>query len=350
MADLDKAIVALKAALPPVTDPFSYLAIIESYLSPALLPTLYDILQDPELTQVIGWDLVHNLVSLPGSEPCLRTIARLGNPREVIIKVLETLELLFLSEEDDDDDSDGDVEEIDHVSEDVGASKETKKISGRQAAEPNQDLRTHGSKTEGMSDKAKFPSKAEKFVQLLSMLTILHKRIKTKYPSRFLAQTLQTVLHVYRPNPLMTAAVIMLVSSLASSSRPPLPTRKSSVNVANPDQDGDTSKNAPDPEADHEGGDAGVSGSPAQAELQERMLLSFTLSVLEVFVNNNEMAWAARLVEFYQPERIIPGRKTLMAAFRELPELSELDQLVGELVVRPRASPREPPHHSSPAN
>lgn len=58
-------------------------------MCPEILPTLNEVLQDATLAQGIGWDLVHNLVSIPGSEQCLETTARFGGPREV--KSLEVL-------------------------------------------------------------------------------------------------------------------------------------------------------------------------------------------------------------------------------------------------------------------
>ncbi|GAB1320203.1 YAP1-binding protein 1 [Madurella fahalii] len=289
--DPAKAIEALREARPPATDRFTYLTIVEANLCPEVLPTLNEILQDAELTQEIGWDLVYNLVSLPGSEACLETIARLGNPREVILKVLETLELL---NRDDEDEGHG----------------EEKEVEGEdQTPEPTASL-------------------TAKFITLLGMLAILHKRIKTKYPSRFLAQTLQTVYSSYRPNQEMTASVINLVHSLSGRRRPPLPTRKSSVNVANPDQDGDATKNAPDPEADKDDRE-----DPTESELQEKLLLSFATCILEAYANGNDMAWAARLLEYYNPDRIVPGRRTLMAAFREEKELLARDAIVGKLVA-----------------
>jgi hypothetical protein len=281
--DPAKAIEAIREARS--TDRFTYLTIIEANLCPEVLPTLNEVLQDATLTQEIGWDLVFNLVSLPGSEECLETVARLGNPREVILKVLEALELLDGENRDDEEDDE------------------------QRKQEPP-------------------VSPTHKFITLLGMLAILHRRIKTKYPSRFLAQTLQTVYRTYRPNQEMTASVLNLVHSLSGQRRPPLPSRKSSVNVANPDQTGDASKNAPDPEADRDDRE-----DPDETELQQKLLLSFATCILEAYANGNEMAWAARLLEFYNPEKIVPGRRTLMAAFREDQELLSRDSIVGKLVV-----------------
>lgn len=288
-ADPSKAIEAILESRPPATDRFTYLTIIEANLCPEVLPTLNDVLQDAELTQEIGWDLVFNLVNLPGSEDCLETVARLGNPREVILKVLETLELLGGNSEDGEEGEEG--------------KGEQRKL------EPT-------------------VSSTHKFITLLGMLAILHRRIKTKYPSRFLAQTLQTVLGTYRPNQEMTASVLNLVHSLSGQRRPHLPSRKSSVNVANPDYHGDASKNAPDPEADRDDRE-----DPDESDLQQRLLLSFATCILEAYANGNEMMWSARLLEFYNPEKIVPGRRTLMAAFREDQELQSRDSIVGKLEV-----------------
>ncbi|MCV5111541.1 hypothetical protein OFM52_30260, partial [Escherichia coli] len=90
-----------------------------------------------------------------------------GSPREVILKLLETLHLL---------------------SADDGYPSDDESEAGE----------TNGEKS--------VPFK-QKFITLVNMLSILHKRIKTKYPSRFLATSLQTIYNTYRPNHEMTAAV-----------------------------------------------------------------------------------------------------------------------------------------------
>ncbi|KAL8856881.1 MAG: hypothetical protein Q9198_010751, partial [Flavoplaca austrocitrina] len=86
-------------ALPPAVDYLSYLTILEYNLTLEQLPLLHDILQDTALTANIGWDLVHLLLPLlPESQSCLQDVARLGNPREVILKVTELLEALNASD------------------------------------------------------------------------------------------------------------------------------------------------------------------------------------------------------------------------------------------------------------
>ncbi|KAK4123148.1 glycosyltransferase family 1 protein [Parathielavia appendiculata] len=294
--DPAKAIEAIREARPPATDRFTYLTIVEANLCPEVLPTLNEVLQDAELTQEIGWDLVYNLVGLPGSESCLETIARLGNPREVILKTLETLELL----------GEGEVEDGEEEEEEDG-----EKEKEEEANKPEPVV-----------------SPTHKFITLLGMLAILHKRIKTKYPSRFLAQTLHTVISAYRPSQERTAAVINLLHSLSGQRRPSLPARRSTVRVANPDEEGDASRNAADPEAGPDERE-----DPSESDLQQKLLLSFATCILEAYANGNEMAWAARLLEFYNPEKMVPGRRTLMAAYREEQELSERDAIVGKLAA-----------------
>ena len=114
--DASSAISAHQEARPPATDPFTYLTLIETHLSPEILPELDHILQDAELTQTIGWDLVDKLVKLPGCETCLETIARLGNPREVIIKVNEALSQLDVDEGYEADEEDQKLTATDDVS------------------------------------------------------------------------------------------------------------------------------------------------------------------------------------------------------------------------------------------
>jgi hypothetical protein len=278
MADVSKAVQALTETKPPATDRFTYLTLVEEYISPEVLPSLNKILQDAELTQEIGWDLVEILIPLEGCEECLETVARLGNPREVILKVLEVVEALH--DEADDE-------------------------------EPEEKT-------------------VHNFITLLGMLAILHRRIKTKYPSRFVGTSLRTVLGAYKPTQEMTASVINLVHSLSGQKRPPLPSRKSSVNVANPDKDGDASKNAPDPEAETE--------DPTEGEILRKLLLSFVTCILESYINANDMEWSPRLWEYFHPEKMVPGKKTTLESFKEDKDLLARDTIVGQLMVGPQAS------------
>ncbi|KAI1406077.1 DUF1760-domain-containing protein [Hypoxylon fuscum] len=281
MPDVSESIKAIQEGAKE--DRFTYLTILQYHVtSPEVLPTLNDVLQDAELTQEIGWDLVQMLLNIEGSETCLETVARLGNPREVVIKLMEALEGLAVAWNDE------------------------------VVVDADQP---------GVIPDSKIPGK---FITLLGMLGILHQRIKTKYPSRFLGPSLVKVFEAYQPTPEMTASVINLVYSLSGRKRPPLPTRKSSVNVANPDQDGDASKNAPDPEAEQE--------DPKEDTMQRKLLQAFVTCILQRYVNAYDMLWSPRLLELYNPKRVVPGKSTT-EAFRQNEELQKRDAVVGQLVA-----------------
>lgn len=275
------SITAITESLPPASDYLTYLTILESHLSPDTLPTLNNILQDAELTQNIGWDLIHLLLPMSGSEQCLTTIARLGNPREVILKVTEALQILHLDSAEE----------------------------GR-----NNDF-AKGEQTD-----------VDKFSLLVNLLSILHPRIKTKYPSRFLSTSLMAILSVFRPTNQATLAVISFVHTISGNKRPPLPGRKSSLKIPTTPRNGTPSDpSAPDPEAQEE--------DPQEAAVQTKLLQSFVSHVLEDYVNANSLEWAARLQESFEPEKVVAGR-SLCQAFKEDPALAARDTMAGQLVVR----------------
>ncbi|KAK1535341.1 hypothetical protein CPAR01_08883 [Colletotrichum paranaense] len=276
MADKPSSLQALRESKPPATDTFTYLTIIGEVLSPEILPDLNEILQDTQLTQDIGWDLVEMLVPVQGSQQCLETIAQLGNPREVILKVLEVLEKTVEEATDEEDD----------------------------------------------------PATTATFVHLVGMLSILHKRLNVARPSRFVHTTLQSVYRTYHPrNPEMTAAVIALVRSLSGDKRPPLPTRQSSNKLDTPFTKSDPTKHAPDPEAAHK-----QQLAPTDPDTTKRLLQSFITCIIEAYVNCTGMEWASRLLEFYNPERVVM-RKSVLRAFKEDDDLLARDALVGQLVA-----------------
>jgi hypothetical protein len=278
------SIKAITESLPPASDYLTYLTILESHLSPEILPTLNDILQDTQLTQNIGWDLIHLLLPMRGGEQCLTTIARLGNPREVVLKVTESLQNLDL-------DSAGNATEED----------------------PHDDAVKRD------------PTDVDRFCTLINLLSILHPRIKTKYPSRFLSTSLMSILSAFRPTNQATLAVISFVHTISGKKRPPLPGRKSSLKVptASPD-DAQADASAPDPEAQEE--------DPQEAAIQNKLLQSFVTYVLEDYINHNSLEWAARLQESYEPGKVLSG-KSLSEAFKGDPVLVTRDTIAGQLVV-----------------
>lgn len=277
------SIKAITESLPPASDYLTYLTILESHISPELLPTLNEILQNAELTQNIGWDLIHLLLPLHGSETCLMTIARLGNPREVVLKVTEALQLLELATED-------------------------------------QEEKLEGETTEGSES-----TPVDRFCTLIGLLSVLHSRIKTKYPSRFLSSSLMAILSAFRPSNQATLAVISFVHTISGKKRPPLPGRKSSLKIPAIATESQAGISAPDPEAQEE--------DPREPAIQARLLQSFVTHILEEYINASSLEWAARLQEVFEPSRVVAGRKSLGESFREDPALQTRDTIAGQLVV-----------------
>ncbi|KAG9232606.1 YAP-binding/ALF4/Glomulin [Amylocarpus encephaloides] len=291
----DDAITAITESLPPKTDPLTYLTILESHLSTEILPTLNHLLQDAELTQNIGWDLIHLLLPLPGGEKCLGTIARLGNPREVVLKVTEALQLLDVEAKEQVEDSDPELA--------AGSGEDAKEDVGE-------------------------PTTIDKFCVLVNLLSILHPRIKTKYPSRFLQTSLMAILTAFRPSNQATLAVISFVHTISGKKRPPLPGRQSSASIPVVKTISQADPSAPDPEAQDE--------DPREAVIQNKFLQSFVTHILEDYVNNNPLEWSARLLELFQPKKVMSGRKSVGEYFREVDNLQTRDVIVGQLVALAR--------------
>lgn len=323
MADSDNP---LLSALPPHTDYLSYLTILEYNLTAEQLPTLHDVLQDTTLTANIGWDLVHLLLPLlPTSQQCLQDVARLGNPREVVLKVTELLEGFEEEEEADDEEETEDVEE-------AGKLKEPWRSAQEEHGETSR-VDEDAVPISASNAPSAPPTKVLKFTALLEMLSILHPRIKTKYPSRFLSTSLQAVLPAYSQvarTTEATEAVLGFIKALSGTKRPKLPPRKSSAMI--PTQA--TPVSAPDPEGRDEA--LGVD----EKGLQSRLLQSFLTFVTEAYINSTALdedvpglAWSSRYQEELHPEKIISGRRTYGSLFAEEEHLHERDTITGHVLV-----------------
>lgn len=300
-------------ALPPATDYLTYLTVLEYSLTPAQLPTLHDILQDTTLTSNIGWDLVKLLLPLlPASRDCLRDVARLGNPREVVLKVTEHLEDLGRNtekiDEEETNEEETDEEETDEEDEDHSSRSD----DGNQNAAPTKQLQ---------------------FIALLEMLSILHPRIKTAYPSRFLSTSLPAILEAYIAllgDFAATEAILALIKSLSGVGRPKLPPRKSS-SIIPPKANAHI---APDPESQ---GDA---LGPDEVALQNRLLQAFLVAIAKDYMSLNSstrdipgLAWCSRLQEKLRPKTLVPDRQTYSNMFTGEDELQRRDAIVGQIVV-----------------
>lgn len=311
--------IALK---PPVSDSMTYLTFIEHNLSTETLPQLHEVLQDKELNQLIGWDLVHLLIPLvPASEQCLLDVARLGNPREVVLKVSESLRLLELNELSDDESSDD---------EDVGG-KEVEKLHLSESSKAGA-ARGLGLTTEPESSEADLPLPVLQFRVLLSMLSVLHPRIKTKYPSRFLSTTLQAVLAAYgkatRNQDDLTYDVVKFVNTLTGTKRPHLPPRRTSTNILQ----AKIENAGVDPEGQAE------KPSEEEKDMQKRLVQSFLTHILEDYMLSLPsvddvpgMAWSSRLQEKLNPQRTVPGKKSYVSQFEDNDKLKSRLATVGTI-------------------
>ncbi|ORY09963.1 YAP-binding/ALF4/Glomulin [Clohesyomyces aquaticus] len=317
MADKEAAQNPLLAARPPATDYLTYLTIIEYNLTEENLPVLHHVLQDTELTANIGWDLVHLLLPLlPASEECLNDIAVKGNPREVILKVTEALRLLELQEpeKDSDDEDEPTAEE---------SSSKTQPVEiGESSTSP------------ALPATAPPPLYVLKFEVLLSLLSILHRRVKAKYPSRFLATSLQAVLAAYGSAKHhmddLTLSALKFVKTLSGTKRPQLPPRASSGNLLKTT----SGRSEPDPEAQTE---------PPTADeetLVTRLLQSFITHVLEDYMLTLSsehdvpgLAWSSRLMEKFEPKRIVPNKPTYSNRFSQEEGLHSRSDILGQTVA-----------------
>lgn len=314
MAEADKSLNPLLAALPPATDYITYLTIIEYNLTEENLPVLHQILQDTELTTNIGWDLIHLLLPLlPASHECLHDIASRGNPRECVLKVTEALRLLEFEEPEDESDEEEESENLSNLK---------SPTLGESSLSPASPPTTTA------------PPYVVKFEVLLALLSTLHRRIKTKYPSRFLSTSLQAVLVAFdkasRYQDELTLSALKFVKELSGTKRPHLPPRTSSGNLLRTG----TGMSEPDPEAQSDPPTAD------ESTLIERLLQSFLTHLLEdylVSLSSNEdlpgLAWSSRLMEKYEPHRVVPNKATFAERFAEEEDLKSRSGIVGQIVA-----------------
>ena len=280
----------LIATLPPATDYLTYLTLLEYQLTPARLPLLHNLLQDEKLTTNIGWDLVKLLLPmLPASTDCLQDVARLGNPREVILRVSESLMQLQPDDEDDDEEAEG----------------------------------------EGL------PLHILQFNCLLGMLSVLHKRIQTKAPSRFMATSLQAALEAYTSMPTneTTLAFLEFLREVSPSKRPAPPPRVASESsvlrvaaASAPDPEAEVS--LPSPSADNETLLVRKFIQFSLLELLKSYLLSFSSPL------DPGLSWTIRMQEHLHPDLRLPGSQSQTEAYASTKELKDRDLIMGKLVVR----------------
>ncbi|EEA29069.1 YAP1-binding protein 1 [Talaromyces marneffei ATCC 18224] len=284
-------------ALPPATDYLTYLTLLEYQLTPARLPTLHRLLQDEVLTTNIGWDLVQILLPmLPQSQDCLQDVARLGNPREVILRVSDSLMKL----------------------------------------EPGDDDESEDESSNQASEAAKIPRHVMQFNCLVAMLSVLHRRIKTKFPSRFIATSLQAALEAYSSMPTneTTNAILEFLRDLSPSKRPTLPPRgTSSSSVVRVSQ-----ASAPDPEAAYDEPTAFDDTAMQRKLIQFGLIEVLKTYMLSLSTPDNSGLWLAlRLLEkSAQRERPSTDRISRIRMYTEDEQLKERDLIVGRICALSR--------------
>lgn len=314
----------LVAALPPNTDYITYLTILEYQLTPKNLSTLNRLLQEDDgtLASEIGWDLLKLVLPILRVEPtkakeCLDIIARRGNPREVIVRVSEELETLGI----DDDDEDGEADPTESTSDIPTFAGEAPHVhlgemtlAGMPAIEKAQP--------QSQRDDEHTPDLAIeelKLQSLLSMLSSLHPRIKTQYPSRFLATSLPAALGAYRRlsmNADSTLAFLNTLVKLSGRARPSLPPRVPTADMLKQSTTaGSTSISSaplPDPESKSESESVSQTAPGNEEAINQRLLQAVLLEVLEEFTAASSEAQpplTARLRTLYQPQSLSSTRK-----------------------------------------
>ncbi|KAK0281534.1 YAP1-binding protein 1 [Friedmanniomyces endolithicus] len=307
-------------ALPPESDYITYLTIVEYNLNTDNLPILHKVLQDETLTTNIGWDLVHLLVPfLPESEQCLEDIARLGNPREVILKVTENLRLIEYESPDD--------ESLDEPSQTLAGALDSR-VRAESSTYPIKTASTaDGEKRPGSSQMVELPPAlplaVSQFLALLSMLAILHPRIKTKYPSRFLSTTLQAILASFANSSMhreeMLLAIIKTVKTITGIRRPLLPTRRSSGMMSAVRSI--SNQHAADPE-----GNTGDHVSPEEGATKAKLLQSFVTHITEDYLLNLPP----------HAEDVPDPSKTFAERFQREEKLSRRTDAIGQIVMLAR--------------
>lgn len=310
-------------SVPPETDYITYLTILEYQLTPERLPSLLKVLQDDTLTENIGWDLVHLLIPmLPESKDCLDLIAKKGNPREVIIRVTEYL--ASLTEENDHHEKNG-LRTFEGEADRIHLGNMT--LEGMPPTEdaPESRFKADIATTEEHQIQA--------FSALLSMLSVLHPRIKSKYPSRFLATSLPAALAAYRTHITHKTTTMFLdfLASLSGRRKPTLPPRTSSDSPAALP----TQVSLPDPEAE----DVSRMVPDDEKALIRRLLQAVTLEICEDYVSSLDgdfqgLSWSSRVRESIFPGKVVPGEKTATESYKTDNELREREATMDKILVR----------------
>jgi Uncharacterised protein family, YAP/Alf4/glomulin len=336
----------LTAALPPNSDYITYLTILEYQLTPERLSILTHHLasDDGTLAKEIGWDLVKLILPLLDAAPkdaakCLEVVSRRGNPREVVVRVAEALESLGAD--------DGDVES--GLDQDSGTNEPPTFAGESQAIHlgkmelrgmPPPPTRKETPRDEQVMEEQEDALTASdsselQFSTLLSMLGLLHSRIKTQYPSRFLATSLPAALGAYRKIPITsetTISFIALLEKMSGKQRPKLPPRSSTASATRLQtvQNIGTEVYAPLPDPEVKSGEKVEPPSDHEMLIVQRLLQAVMLEVLEEYLlaDPSSLEWSTRVLEKQSPDRLIPSRTSRSKAWQDEETLQVKDEMM----------------------
>lgn len=335
----------LTAALPPVTDYITYLTILEYRLNPSNLSTLNSILDrdDGTLAKEIGWDLLRLVLPMLTYAPqdaarCLDTISRRGNPREVVVRVAEELEKL--GRHDGDEDEDDEFSEGDGLPTFEGEAERIHLGDMKLDGMPESQRPTTTDQDEAQNSMSAIGSSAAlealEFPALLKMLSTVHPRIKTQYPSRFLATSLPAAMAAYRRMTVSnetTCAFLECLEKLGSKQRPALPPRNSTNGTTAVQF---TATSLPDPEAPAEASEGTNVASQLEKDIIARLLQAVLLEVLEEYSGSWQrqdvpsMIWTKRLREQLGGEKALS--KPTAVAMAEISPLKEREGLLKQFL------------------
>jgi Uncharacterised protein family, YAP/Alf4/glomulin len=340
----------ITAALPPNSDYITYLTILEYQLTPERLPILTKHLaeDDGTLAREIGWDLVKLILPLVEAAPneagnCLEVVARRGNPREVVVRVAEALETLGADDGGIDSGSDQEYE-VDELPTFEGEAQRIHLGEMELQGMPPRSAKAQqsGATTvvEGLQDASAIPdSFSLQFSKLLSILALLHSRIKTQYPSRFLATSLPAALGAYRRISITsetTVAFVALLGKMSGKQRPTLPPRSSTTSATHLQAavTPGTEVYAPLPDPESRSRENEKAPSNLEMSIVLRLLQAVTLEVLEeyLFSNPSTMEWATRLLEKQNPNKAIPDRKSRSKTWQDDEVLQSKDGMMGKFL------------------
>lgn len=347
----------LIAALPPNTDFITYLTLLEYQLTPQNLRTLNRLLQEDDgtLASEIGWDLLKLVLPILKVEPaaahdCLDIIARRGNPREVIVRVSEELEGLGQHDGEEDEPGEADQEGLHtFAGEAPRVHLGNMKLDGM--PEPAEKVSTA---SDGADDHV--PGRADEevvFGALLSMLGVLHPRIKTQYPSRFLATSLPAALGAYRRlsmDKATTEAFVNTLVKLGARKRPALPPRVSTQDAlpaataaaaaaetaALPSSMANATAPLPDPDSKREPATPSNAASADEAAINQRLLQAVLLEVVDERTTESTDAqppMTARLRAALEPHSLTSLRRAALAQVTATDEAKKADSIRAKFIA-----------------